>query len=94
MDEQRYAVAGPIASFLIESLVWNWPTEVFNNQSSWTTMVKMFLSWLWGGTRTDDECASWLEENGIKSLFGPHNEWTREQVNSFALDAHGYIDNR
>ena len=94
MEAQGYAVARQMASFLIESLVWNWPPELFSTLPSWAGTTRAFLVWLWGGTRTDAECATWMEENGIKQLFGPHNEWTREQANSFALAAYTYIDNR
>lgn len=94
MLEVDFAEAEPIASFLIESLVWNWPSEAFNRQTSFTSMVDEFLAWVCASTQTDLECALWLEENGIKPLFGASSSWTREQVNSFASAAYGYIRNQ
>ncbi len=90
MDDVGVVDAGPMASFLLESLVWNWPNEMFN-QSSYISLVTGFLAFIWDGTKTDEGCRRWKEENGIKVLFAPHNEWTRQQVHNFALAAYSYI---
>lgn len=91
MDEVGIPQAKPITSFLIESLAWNWPNELFN-QSSWTSMVNAFLAYIWSATETDHGCSNWREVNGIKLLFGSHNEWSRLQVHQFAEAAYVYIE--
>lgn len=91
MDDVGIQEAGPMASFLLESLVWNWPDELFK-QPSYTSMVKAFLVFVWEGTETETTCSTWKEENGIKYLFGAHNEWTRQRVHDFAQAAYGYIE--
>ena len=91
MGEVGISEASPIASFLIESLVWNWPNELFD-QPTYTSIVKGFLAYIWEATKTDEGCQRWMEENGIKKLFGPHNAWTRQQVHEFAQVAYGYIE--
>lgn len=93
MEENDYIVAKPIQSFLLESLAWNWPNEIYNAQSTWSGMTKEFLAFVWGGTKIDGYCASWVEVNNIKPLFAQPNKWTRQQVNDFAVAAFHYINN-
>lgn len=93
MGDAGIVAAEPIASFLIESLVWNWPNEMFD-QSSWVSMVKAFLAFIWVATKTEEDCRHWTEINGIKSLFGSHNEWNYHQVHVFAEVAYTYIDSQ
>lgn len=94
MAENNIPAADPITSFLIESLAWNWPTERFNAHSTWEGMVTAFIAWVWDGTKANGGYSSWREENGIKLLFGTHNDWSREQVHAFAIAAYNYIDNQ
>ncbi len=96
MADARIPAAEPMASFLIESLVWNWPSELFAATDSWTATAKGFLSYIWDATRPGMEVLTqhWRETNNIKSIFGPSSAWTREQVNAFTLAAYGYVDGR
>jgi hypothetical protein len=90
MADGGYTAADPIASFLVESLVWNWPNANFD-APSWREMALRFLGWLYVSTDSDQGCSSWMEENNIKRLFGPHNSWTRAEVNLFASAGYFYI---
>lgn len=94
MADLQIPAAEPIASFLIESLVWNWPTESFAASNSWTALVKAFLSYIWHATEPGNEALTqnWRETNEIKIVFRPEVPWTREQVNAFALAAYTYVD--
>lgn len=91
MEDAGIAEARPMASFLLEGLVWNWPSELFCH-STWTATVTSFLAYIWRATATDAGCMLWNEVNDIKPLFGSHNEWTRLQVHAFAEAAYGYIE--
>lgn len=93
MEENSYSVAKPIPSYLIESLAWNWDNYHYSAQSTYRGMTQAFLYFVWCSTKADGNCASWMEVNGIKQLFGSHNKWTRQQVNDFAVAAFHYIDN-
>ena len=87
MAEAGNAAATPIPSYLIESLAWNYPNELFPAYNTWTALVKAFLSHIWNTTSNDFGCATYMEVNNIKPLFTPSQGWTRAQVNDFALQA-------
>ena len=70
-----------LPSFLIESLVWNVPDSYFGHDS-YTDDVRAILAHLCDDTRSDESCKDWCEVNGIKYLFHPSQQWTRNQVNS------------
>lgn len=93
MDDAGIPAAKNIPSFLIESLVWNWHHDLFN-QPSHRSRVVAFIAHIWGGTNSPAECSWWMEANGIKSLFGPHNVWSPFQIHDFALAAYQYIASR
>jgi hypothetical protein len=90
MADNGNTTAKAMPSFLLECLVWNWPSTKFD-ASNWRDMALKFFTDAWNATRTAEGCAHWMEENNIKKLFGAHNSWTREQVNAFAAAAYGYI---
>lgn len=99
MKDEGYSSAGPIASFLIESLVWNIPNAQFSlpsliSSGSLYDMVQRILAYLWENTRDDSTCKGWTEENGIKFLFHNSQSWNRAQVNAFLYDAWNRIQNR
>ncbi len=91
MDERGISAAKPIPSYLIESLVWNWPNNEFVQVGTFERLVRNFLAWVGINTQADASCEAWMEANNIKRLFAQHNAWTREQVNAFAIRAHNYI---
>ena len=91
MEEVGVPQAEPVPSFLIECAAWNAPDELFAGSTLKGT-VQDVLAHIWGKTKTDADCSHWNEENGIKRLFGTHQEWTREQLNAFAAAAWAYIE--
>jgi len=82
MAETGIPAVASIPGFLIECLIWNAPEGCFY-AVSWTERVRSVLASLWNGTRSDAECGSWTEVNGIKRLFDPSQPWTRLQAHEF-----------
>lgn len=92
MENNGYASAKNMSSFLIESLVWNSDNSWFNSPSL-QTMTKDLLARLWQCTKEDATCKYWVEENNLKYLFHPTQKWTRANVNQFLQEAWLYIEN-
>ena len=90
MQEDKVTQANDIASFLIESLVWNTPVEAFS-KSAYFDMIRYILAHTWNETRTDDTCKEWGEVNELKYLFRPTQPWTRQQTNNYLNATWNYI---
>jgi len=90
MQEDKVAEADNMASFLIESLVWNAPQEAFQHDT-YTDDVRYVVANIFNRTRSDNKCSEWREVNEIKYLFRPSQAWTREQANRFLEAAWNYI---
>ena len=91
MEDAGVASARPIASFLIESLIWNAPDHLFGPPSL-RDMTQGVIAHLWEYTRADATCGTWREDNGIKLLFHGSQSWTRAQANQFLYDAWNYVE--
>lgn len=89
MQSENIAPAGDIASFLIESLVWNAPPEAFDHDR-YTDNVRHTLASLWNRTRKEEDCNEWGEVNELKYLFRTSQPWTREQAHAFLQSAWDY----
>jgi len=85
MQDEKVDEASNIASFLIESLVWNAPLEAFSHDS-YTAIMKHVIAEVWNRTVKDEDCKEWGEVNELKYLFRAPQPWTRPQANAF-LDA-------
>ena len=90
MQDDKIPEANDIASFLIESLVWNAPIAAFQ-QGTFTDDVRYVIAEIYNQTRTEKECSDWGEVNELKYLFRPTQGWTREQANQFLNAAWNYI---
>ena len=90
MQEEKIAAAHNIASFLIESLVWNTPNEKFN-YSTYSDVVRDILAHTFNNTLSDEECKEWGEVNELKYLFRDGKPWSRVQAHSFLSAAWDYI---
>lgn len=82
MAGERIEAAKPIASYLIECLVWNAPNSAFGHDE-YVVDVRHVLAHLCDETRWDHQCKEWVEVNGIKYLFHWTQPWNRAQANSF-----------
>lgn len=90
MQEKNISGSDDIASFLIESLIWNVPDSKFNHTFFWED-VRAVLAYIFNNTRTDNECNGWYEVNGIKYLFRNGQPWTRKEAHNFISSAWDYI---
>jgi len=90
MVEDGWGSAKPISSFLIESLAWNLPLNVFVANTH-TERVRLALTGIAAATVSDSNLYLWLEVNGIKRLFTLNQPWTYQQVNQFCGEALKYL---
>ena len=82
MTNEGVAIAEELASFEIESLVWNVPIPLFGAATLREDLVRV-MGHVYVNTEDDQKCAAWKEVNGIKPLFGPAQPWGRTDVRPF-----------
>lgn len=80
-------VTKEVPSFLMESMVWNVPNSVFNNNFTWTARLKDALVHIYNADRS-----AWLEANAIKFLFHPSQGWTEDSAMQFVQASWNYVD--
>ncbi len=90
MQDNGIAAAEDVASFLIESLVWNTPIDAFK-YDDYSDNIRWILAHTCNETRLDESCKEWGEVNELKYLFRPTQPWTRQKANSFLNAAWNYI---
>lgn len=90
MQDDRVNAADDIASFLIESLVWNTPDEAFS-RDSYYDIVQWILAHTCNETRSQQACNEWGEVNELKYLFRSSQPWTLHQTNRFLNAAWNYV---
>ena len=86
------AAADPVASYLIECLLYNVPDTTFAGDS-YKDNVQNALLTCFTATKTDGNYAEWLEVNERKYLFRNTQPWTRQQAYDFVLAAWAYVEN-
>lgn len=92
MIEDKIPVSDNITSFLIECLLWNVPNNVFNDYDTWTERLKQSIIFLYNNTKEDNDCKEWGEVSELLYLFHSGRKWSREDVNSFLLQAWKYLE--
>jgi hypothetical protein len=81
----------PIASFLIESMVYNVPHNMFNQaQETYYEDAKQVIGWLWNKIN-NNEHTKFLEVSGLKWLFQSNQPWTSGQAKTFLSAAWNYV---
>lgn len=90
MQDEKIAAANNIASFLIESLVWNAPNSSFNH-TSYSDDVRDVLAHTFNNTLSDEKCSEWGEVNELKYLFRRGQPWSRLQAHNFLSATWDYI---
>lgn len=90
MASSGVASAESMASFLLESLVYNCPNNIFTRSTHYEDM-KAVIATLWSMTQTDDTAREMIEVNDIKYLFHVSQPWQRSTANQFLFDAWGYV---
>lgn len=91
MQQDRIPAAADVASFLLESLVYNVPNPQFGNQD-YTDDLKAVMAVAWNATANDEACKNWREVNERKWLFHPTQPWTRQQAHNFLFAAWSYLE--
>lgn len=82
-----------VASYLIESLVYNTPNTHFSNGTTWGQHTRNVLGHIWAETETADCEKSWTEANDIKYLFYTWQKWDRDEARAFVHAAWQYVAN-
>ncbi len=80
-----------ISSFLLESLMWNVPDNVYNNYSSWSERLKQAIIFLYHNTLNPSLCREWGEVSELLYLFHPSRKWSVELVNQFLAKMWQYL---
>lgn len=89
------AAANPMASFLIECLVFNAPDACFNREEgSYYEDTKSVIQNLYAATDNDKSCAELVEVSHLKYLFRSTQPWTRASAHEFLLRAWQHVDFR
>ncbi|KWX87935.1 hypothetical protein AMQ83_09955 [Paenibacillus riograndensis] len=81
-----------ISSFLIECLVWNVPSNYFDN-NSYVDDVRKILSYLYHNTKEDHLCKEWGEVSDLLYLFHSGRSYSIKEVNNFILRAFNHVFN-
>ena len=92
MIEDKIPVSDNITSFLIECLLWNVPNKLFNDYDTWTERLKHSIIFLYNSTKDDKDCKLWGEVSELLYLFHTGRKWSREDVNSFLVQAWNYLE--
>lgn len=90
MREKGVAVPDTILGFLIECMVWNVSNTKFGTPSYYEDVRNILVS-LYNDTKDDTCCNEWGEVSELKYLFRPSQKWTREQANTFILNAGQHV---
>jgi hypothetical protein len=95
--ESARACARSMASFLIESLVFNCPDPVFGHASIYDDVTAVLRHLSQGLIDTGNPLTLptgmwWQEVNQIKSLFGPEQAWTVSSAAEFVILARSYME--
>jgi hypothetical protein len=91
MQDDSIANAKDIASFLIESLIWNVPNPSFGHEN-YMDDVRSVLAHTFNNTIKQEDCNEWGEVNELKYLFrDAYQPWTRDQAHNFLSAAWDYV---
>lgn len=90
MEKAEIQAAKGVASFLIESLVYNVEDAVYQRHVNFLPLLREVLSAMRLMTAPTSALRP-REVNGIKFLFSPAQSWTREQAHAFVSACWRYI---
>jgi hypothetical protein len=85
------AITAPLASYLIESLVYNAPNRCFA-APTWRERVRDVLFHVWEDTGDPGCEGRWLEVNGLKYLFHRRQRWSRDSARAFVAAAWPFVE--
>lgn len=94
MAEDGYYVNENVSSFLLESLVYNFPNSKFlydEDIYDWNDIIRSFIISFWNGSKEDrNDWKTWAEVSGLLPLMSNH-KWKREDVHEFMLKLWNYL---
>lgn len=90
MANEGIKSASDTPSFLIESLVFNVPNNIFNNDT-YVEDTRWTLAHIFNSTLNTSDCKEWVEVNDIKYLFHISQPWSKILAHSFVNDAWNYL---
>ena len=85
-------VSDNISSFLLESLIFNVPDNIFNDNDTWTDRLKKSIIYLHTATKEEKTCKDWGEVSELLYLFHSGRKWKYSDVNSFLLQTWKYLE--
>jgi hypothetical protein len=85
-------VSDNISSFLLESLIFNLPDNIFNDNDTWTDRLKESIKYLHNATKEEKTCKEWGEVSELLYLFHSRRKWKYSDVNSFLVQAWKYLE--
>lgn len=92
MIDDGVSVNKNITSFLLECMVFNVPNNIFNDNDTWTEMLKQSITHLYNATKTEEGCKEWGEVSELLYLFRPSRKWSREEAHTFLLQMWRYME--
>lgn len=92
MIDDGLTVSKNITSFLLESLVYNVPDHIFNDNNTWTEILRNAIIHLYQKTDEKNECAKWGEVSELLYLFHSRRKWSREDVNAYLIQMWNYLE--
>jgi hypothetical protein len=92
MIADGFSVDDGITSFLLESLLWNVPDNVFIINNTWSDRLKEAIVFLYNKTTDPATCKEWGEVSELLYLFHNQRKWTIQSVNKFMQDLWTYLE--
>lgn len=80
-----------ITSFLLESLVYNVPNNVFNQNQSWQSCIKQSILFLYKSTENEATFKDWSEVSECLYLFHSGRRWSVADVRNFLVAIWNYL---
>jgi len=91
MIDDKISISPNITSFLLECLVYNIPNHIFNNNDTWTEILRNAIIYLFNNTDEKNDCKEWGEVSELLYLFHGGRKWTKEDVNKYLIQMWNYL---
>jgi hypothetical protein len=91
MIDDKINVSDNITSFLLECLMWNLPSHIYNNNKTWTEILKQSIIYLYEQTKEESTCKEWGEVSELLYLF-VGRKWTVKDVNDYLVQTWNYLE--
>lgn len=91
MIDDKIKVSENITSFLLECLMWNLPNTIYNNNHTWTEILKQSIIYLYEQTKEESTCKEWGEVSELLYLFIAR-KWSVKDVNDYLILTWEYLE--